>query len=334
MKNTQYISPILLLALGLLVSRCTDPDLQPAPDPIWAPVAVVSFTDNVDESFFDATDFANSVFAYELSSEDFDKPSAEVSAVIVNIAYNRGTPQLYGEYPQSELQSGNMISLTGSEAATLFGLDAGDVQLGDVFTFSFSVKTVAGRHHTIYNNNICNLIRVVGDCSLEAHVLNPVVTEVTELSSSYSLSEIDTLGNDLYQMTLDTRTFASSVTLESITVEAAYVNSTENTTSEFVPATSLSSFPADVELSAAELIKLFDLEMDELDIGDAFILRYLLTTENATFTSYDSPNCGKNFSSAIIHPLHYPFLNSNGTAIAPPATPLEGTCQQIITIEE
>lgn len=334
MKNTRYIPSVLALIIILLMGRCTDSDLQPAPDPIWAPVAVVSFTDNVDESFFDATDVANSVFAYQLSSEDFDKPNAEVSAVVVNISYNGGASELLGEYPQSELENGALVSLTGTEAAALFGLEAADIQLGDVFTFSFSVKTASGRHHTIYNNNICNLIRVIGDCTLEAHVLNPAVTEVSESGSSFSLSKIDTTGNDLYQMTLDTRSFASSVAVQSVTVEAAYVNRLENTSSDFVTATQVSSFPSDVALSATELAQLFNLKLTELRAGDEFILRYVLSTDRATFSGYGSPNCGRNFSSAIVHPLHYSFPNPDGTAIAPPATPLEGSCQQTILIEE
>ncbi len=147
MKKHSYLPFLLLLPL-VVFNSCRDEDLAPAPEPIWAPVAVVSFMEDPDMSFIDATDIANSTFAYQLSSEDFDKPVAEVASVVVNLAYNGGTPLPFGEYPQSELEAGKVISLTGAEAADLFGIPVSDLQLGDIFTFSFSVKTVEGRHHT------------------------------------------------------------------------------------------------------------------------------------------------------------------------------------------
>ncbi len=328
--------PFSLLITLVVFNSCRDEDLAPAPEPIWAPVAVVSFMEDPDMSFINATDIANSTFAYQLSSEDFDKPVAEVASVVVNLAYNGGPPLLFGEYAQSELENGKLVSLTGTEAADLFGIPVSDLQLGDVFTFSFSVKTVEGRHHTIYNNNICNLIRVIGDCTLEAYILNPAIAEATASADDrdFSTGTIASDGNDAFTFTLDKRDFSPDASTDAVAVEVAYVDGSTSTTSAFKTLENHTAFPANVSISATEAAALFEKKATDLASDDEFIVRFVFSSARGSFSGYNSPNCGKNFSNTIVHPLHFPFLNPDGTAINPPATPLEGTCSLVIPVIE
>ncbi len=176
---------------------------------------------------------------------------------------------------------------------------------------------------------------MIGDCTLEAYILNPAVAEVTDDdNSNFSTNTIATEGNDEFTFVLDKRDFSPSASTNEVAVEVAFVDGSTNTTSDFKVLESYTAFPANVGISATDAAALFEKEATDLTSNDQFIVRFTFTSARGSFSGYNSPNCGKNFSNSIIHPLHFPFLNSDGTAISPPATPLEGTCSLVIPVIE
>ncbi|GEM_PF-1946739 len=335
------ISIKLLIGTVILMhvfNACHDPDLMPAPEPEWAPVAVVQWTDE-NKAFYNYADIENAEFEYVLYGEDFGYEEASVSEIDVYLSMNGAGKKLWQTYSDFPVT----VNLPASAAASEFGLTAADLEVGDVFTFSYVVKTLDGRVFDLYGNNICNLIRVEGICSLQAYVLTPSIPEATVSSdNSFSVSEITASGDDLYSFDFSRRDFIS-VDLTEIDVELSYTSSSG--TSDFITLENLDpgAVPTFVDISASEAAALFGLTAGDLEVGDVFTVMFTFEESSVSFTNFGSALCGVDFPSTIVYPYHngitgtipdLGFENPLGVATAPPATSTTGTCSLTIPVTE
>lgn len=336
-RNINLLLSLILVALTF--NACHDPDLMPAPDPEWAPVAVVKWTDP-NKSFFNINSIESSEFEYLLYGEDFGYANCEVVAIDVYLSMNDQDKTLFTTYTEFPAT----VNVPSSEAAATFGLTADDLMVGDKFTFSYVVKSIDGRVFDLYGNNICNLIRVEGICSLDAYVLSPTIPEATvgSANSTFSLEDITASGDDEYIFDLEKKDFID-VDLSSVGIELAYTDNSG--TSEFAVLESLSpsAIPTSVSISASEAAALFGKTADDLMPGDEFTIKFNFETSSGSFSNYQSALCGVNFPGYIVHPFHngktgtfpdYGYVNPDGTATAPPATSTSGTCSLTISVTE
>ena len=328
---------LLAAAIVMLFGSCRNDDIYPQPDPEWAPVVTAEWTD-MSRTFYNATDLDNSVFEYVLDGEDFDKPMAEVASIEVFLEYNGQGRVAFGVYDNLPAT----ISLSASEAAQFFGLSTVDLEVGDKFTFSYIVNAKDGRTFTLYNNNICNLIRVIGICHLDAFVLSPAVVKAETELANISLSDIGS-GSAEFSFGLVGRKFTNA-DVQNVDLELTYENGTsmdyEWKTAKSFP---FDNLPGSVSISVSEAMDLFGLQSKDLEPGDKFTGRFVYYTPSGSCTTYGSGICGADFPSYIVFPQHRDvtgeipdlgFLNPQGTATAPPATSLSGTCSMEINITE
>lgn len=336
----KYIKLLLgLIFIVLVLSACHDPDLMPAPDPEYAPVAVVEWTD-AGKTFYDISSIESSEFEYSLYGEDFGHANSEVTEIEVFLSMNDANKKLYQTYTEFPVT----VNLPASEAAAAFGLAASDLKAGDKFTFSYIVKSVDGRVFDLYGNNICNLIRVKGICSLDAYVLTPAVPEaaVASGSSQFSKAEITGAGDDEFAFSFSKRDFVN-IDLSAVDIELSYTDGTGTT--DFVTVESLdpSTIPAQVSITASEAAALFGKTAADLMPGDLFTVKFTFDTSSGSFSNYQSALCGVSFASSIVYPFHkgitgtFPdlgFENPDGTATAPPSTSTTGTCSLTIPVTE
>ncbi len=325
----------IVIGLSVLFGSCQDESLFPIPDPEWAPVAEVQWTDQ-NRTFFNYADLTNAVFEFTLIGEDFGYEEAEVSSIEVSVAYNGTGKQVLGEY--TDLPA--TVTLPAPEAAEKFGLALDDLQLGDVFTFSFIVKTVDGDVYSVYNNNICNLIRIAGVCTLDAYVLNPTValTSVDASENAYQVEDIGVSGDDSYVFTLDKRDF-TAFSPGSVGVQLALVDGTE--VHDWKTLTNVTSFPSAVTITASEAVALFEKTTADLTAGVHFEVRFVFEGPAGAFHNYGSKACGTNFPSNVVFPQHtnatgvIPDLswdNPYGATTAPATTSTSGTCALTIAV--
>lgn len=336
-KIIGYISFVAIVVT--LFSACRNEDLAPQPEPEWAPVVTAEWTD-MNKTFFNAADLSSAVFEYVLDGEDFDKPMAEVASIEVFLEFNDQDKQAFGVFDDLPVT----ISLSAAEAAGYFGMDAMDLEVGDKFTFSYAVNAVDGRSFDLYNNNICNLIRVIGICHLDAFVLTPAVAEtsIDNADNAFSISEI-AAGNDQFGFNLTTRAFANTA-INDIDLELTYQDDSDMDygwkTVKTIP---YNPTTQSLSISSAEALNLFNLTAGDLAAGDKFVGRFVFNTPSGSCTTYGSGICGASFPSYIVFPQHkdvlgeipdLSFANPRGTATAPPATSLSGTCSMEISITE
>lgn len=333
MKNLYYI-----IGLSLIIGSCRNEDLYPIPEPEWAPVAEVQWVDQ-DKTFFNYSDLENSEFQFTLIGEDFGYEEARVESIEVFVNYNgESGAESVGVF--TELPA--LVSISASEAASRFGMGLEDIELGDTFKFSFVVTSEDGRVFSLYNNNICNLIRIAGVCTLDALVLNPSValTTVSPDANTLSLSEIAASEDDSYVFTLNKRDLAR-MEAGSAEVHLAYNDGT--TVQEWKTLKTVSEFPSDVTVSATEAAELFGLTAAELEAGDEFLVKIAFTGANGLFSNYGSKACGVDFPSNVVYPQHLnvtgeiPELswdNPYGASTAPAPTSTTGTCSLSISVVE
>jgi hypothetical protein len=318
------------ILLSLLISAvvlfcifsCRNQDTYPEPEPIYAPVPTVEFTEDVNKSFLNYADLGNSTFSYILDADDFGHKEAEVESIDVYISYNGKNEMFYQNY--KELPT--LINITASEAAGLFGKTVETLALGDKFTFRYAVKAKNGTVYSLYNNNICNLIRIIGVCSFDAFVLNPGVAMTTVSALNNSLKK-STISTSFYQFTLNKRDFSTISTVDSIGIEIDYKDSLQ-AVKPFTIYSVVKEFPATINITAQEAAAKFGLNATDLRISDQFRLKFTLyTADGKSVTSFGAPNnlCGANFPGTIVHPLHLPWPDRSAT-ISPPNTSMSGTC--------
>jgi hypothetical protein len=232
------------------------------------------------------------------------------------------------------------VTVPATEVATLFSMDIGDMQLGDVFTFSFVVTSADGRTFSVYNNNICNLIRIAGVCTLDAFILNPTValTSVSSADNAFSVAEITAAGDDMYSFKLDKMDF-TTITPGSTQIELSFIEGTE--VQDWKTLKTVASFPSDVSITASEAADLFGKTTADLDAGDQFEVRFVFEGPQGGFNNYSSKACGVNFPSNVIFPQHLnatgeiPDLswdNPYGATTAPANTTTSGTCSLTIDV--
>ncbi len=200
-----------------------------------------------------------------------------------------------------------------------------------------------GRRYSLYTNNLCNLIRIIGDCSLNAMVLTPVIAEASPIAAHnrFSLGSITADGDDQYQFSLNKRDFINAG-LQDIEIELTYMDGSGTDygwkTLKEVPAASV---PSNLMVTATEAATLFGKTITDLKAGDMFKVRFVFDSQFGKFTTYGSGLCGQNFPSTIVHPLHkgitgtipnLGFENPMGTATAPPPTSVSGTCALEINV--
>ncbi len=331
MKNLYYI-----IGLSLIIGSCRNEDLNPIPEPEWAPVAEVQWVDK-DKTFFNYSDLENSVFEFTLIGEDFGYEEARVESIEVFVSYNGESGAksvgVFRELPA-------IVSISAREAASKSGIGLEDIGLGDTFKFSFVVTSEDGRVFSLYNNNICNLIRIAGVCTLDALVLNPSIalTTVSPAANSLSLSEIAATEDDSFVFTLNKRDLAS-MGAASAEVQLAYNDGT--TVQEWKTLKTVSEFPSEVVVSATEAAELFGLTAAELKAGDEFLVKIAFAGEKGLFSNFGSKACGRNFPSNIVFPQHtnatgeIPELsweNPYGATTAPAPTTTSGTCSLAISV--
>jgi hypothetical protein len=322
-KLNLYIQTILFLTL--FSSSCRNEDLNPLPEPEWAPVATVMFTEDKSKAFYNFQDIDNAVFEYILDGEDFGYKEAEVASIDVFISHNGRDKQLYQNYAALPAT----VSVTAAQAAGLFSKTTADLKLGDWFTFSFTVRARDGRVFELYNNNICNLIRIEGVCSLDAYVLNPFVarTTVSATENAFKKSAIAAGTDTRYTFTLNKRDFIEAPNLSEVEVMLRRTPA-GGAISQAVTLTSVAAFPGTVSITPEAAATALGINVSDIAVGDVFTVYFMMkTADGKSFTSYQSPNslCGKNFSSNVIYPLHDPWPDRSATT-APPATPMAGTC--------
>lgn len=325
------------LPLFLVASGCYNTEKLPAPDPEWAPVAVVEWTD-ANKSFYNIEDIESAEFEYSLYGEDFGYPECEVVAIDVYLAMNGQGKKLFETYTSFPA----MVNLPAAQAAAEFGLETEDLKVGDVFTFSYVVKSIDGRVFDLYGSNICNLIRIEGICHLNAYVLTPSIplATVPAATSSFSMADIDESGDDTFAFDFDKRDFVS-VSLSDVMVELALTDSEGTTDFELVKTVPAASIPSVISITASEAAAIFGKTAGELEEGDSFTVRFTFETDKASFSNYGSALCGVNFPGSIVHPFHHGttgeipnlgFENPMGTSTAPPSTTTSGTCSLVIPV--
>jgi hypothetical protein len=336
----KYIKLLIGLPLiALTFNACHDPDLMPAPDPEWAPVAVVKWTD-ANKSFFNISQIESAEFEYLLYGEDFGYANSEVTEIEVYLSMNDQDKTLFNIYTEFPVT----VNVPSGTAAAAFGLTANDLAVGDKFTFSYVVKSIDGRVFDLYGNNICNLIRVEGICSLDAYVLSPTIPEakVSSANNKFSLAAITESGDDEYAFDLKKKDFVE-VDLSSVGIELAYTDSAGTSDFMMIESFTPSSIPAAVSITASEAAALFGKTTSDLMPGDEFTIKFTFETPTGSFSNYQSALCGVNFPGTIVHPFHngktgdfpdYGYVNTNGTATAPPATSTSGSCSLTISVTE
>ncbi len=338
MKHMRTLKTIGWVAMiTVLFDACKNEALYPIPEPEWAPVAEVQWTDQ-NKTFFDYENLAEAAFEFTLVGEDFGYEEARVASIDVFTSYNGSESVLLGNYNSLPAT----VSLSASQAASLFGVSAADLALGDTFTFSFVVYGQDGRVFRIYNNNICNLIRIAGICSIDAYVLNPTValTSVSEENNAFDMSELASSSDDSFVFTMDKRDY-TSLASSSAEVQLLYNNGTD--TAAWKTLTSVTTFPSEVAVTASQAASLFGMTTAQLSAGDQFDVRIVFSNPVGNFTNYGSKVCGMDFPSNIVYPQHsnatgdissLSWVNPYGATTAPEPTPLTGTCSLTIAVTD
>jgi hypothetical protein len=328
-KLNLYIQSFLFLTL--FSSSCRNEDLNPLPEPEWAPVATVAFTEDKSKAFYNLQDINSAVFEYILGGEDFGYKEAEVASIDVFVSHNGRDKKFYQNY--ADLPA--TVSVTAAQAAAAFSKTPADLRLGDWFTFSFTVKARDGRVFELYNNNICNLIRIEGVCSVDAYVLNPFVarTTVSSTENNFRKSAITAGSPTRYTFTLNKRDFIEAPNLNEVEIMLRRTP-LGGTISPAVMLTSVSSFPSTISVTPEAAATALGIGTADIGVGDVFTVYFRMkTADGNVFTNYLSPNglCGKNFSSNVVYPLHDPWTDRSATT-SPPATPMAGTCSLSFTV--
>jgi hypothetical protein len=285
----------------------------------------VAFTEDKSKAFYNLQDINNSVFEYILGGEDFGYKEAEVASIDVFISHNGRDKRLYQNY--ADLPA--TVSVSAAQAAAAFSKTPTDLRLGDWFTFSFTVRAKDGRVFELYNNNICNLIRIEGVCSVDAFVLNPFVarTIVSSTENTFRKSAITAGTATRYTFTLNKRDFIDAPNLSTTEVMLRRTPA-GGTISPAVMLTAVSSFPSTISVTPETAATALGINTTDIGVGDVFTVYFRMkTADGKSFTNYLSPNslCGKNFGSNVVYPLHDPWTDRSATT-APPATPMAGTC--------
>ncbi|MEQ9443273.1 MAG: hypothetical protein RIG62_29820 [Cyclobacteriaceae bacterium] len=337
MRNLLYLNNNLFAAIALLLfAGCRDEDSFPLPEPEWSPVAEVQWTDE-NSTFYNYENLPEAQFEFTLIGEDFGYEMAEVASIDVFVSYNGREKVMVDNFDNLPAT----VTVPATQAASLFNLSVDDLALGDTFTFSFIVYGADGRVFTIYNNNICNLIRIAGVCTLDAYVLNPTValTSVSETDNAFDVVTLESASDDAYVFTLDKKEFTSTVASRA-EVQLMYNDGTS--ASDWKPLTTVNSFPAEVSVLASDAATLFDMTATDLTAGDQFEIQVVFSNEDGSFSNYGSAVCGLDFPSNIVYPQHsnvtgeIPNLSWNnpyGATTAPASTSLTGTCSLSIAVE-